>query len=199
MKKTLNSKKDKKAYSNIIRKSLRTLIIIFIIILVLYNVVYLVTNVMTSNTYIQMFGMSLCVMKDNSMQDAIQKNAFLIIKKTNPKEIKIGDIVAYRNSSNNKNSLSIERITNIYSENGKTYYTTQTEKGYYNSLEEKTFDNIQGKVIVNIPIIGVIFLILQSKITSIVILLLLIFRYMYKRELERRKIIRRKKKDAFCV
>ena len=78
---------------------------------------------------------------------------------------------------------------------------TKSNRNYYPDIEKITINQIVGKKIVNIPLLGLVLELLQSKIASVVALLFLIVvfsynRYMYTKKKERGRKKRRIKKDV---
>ena len=123
-------------------------------------------------------------MKTNLMEQDISKNDLIIIKEADSEDLQNNDIIAY--DINGK--VRINKI--VYYEQNQ--YTTKSNKNYYPDIETITASQIVGKKIANIPFLGVILELLQSKTVSIFTLVFLIFtfwynRYMYLRRNERNK------------
>ena len=118
------------------------------------------------------------------MEQDISKNDLIIIKEADSEDLQNNDIIAY--DINGK--VRINKI--VYYEQNQ--YTTKSNKNYYPDIETITASQIVGKKIANIPFLGVILELLQSKTVSIFTLVFLIFtfwynRYMYLRRNERNK------------
>ena len=66
--------------------------------------------------------------------------------------IKVGDIISYKDETNN--IVVTHRVVNIYIKDGKYYYET---KGDSNTSRDKNlvpYSNVQGKYLFKLPIIG---------------------------------------------
>ena len=100
--------------------------------------------------------------------------------------MKEGDIIAYQVHGQTK----INKIFNITDEGYKTKYN----QAYYLDIETVNYNQIIGKVIVNIPVIGILLEILQSKVTSIIICIILFMLYNYNNYKADKKIERKRKK-----
>ena len=167
-------------------KKIKTKLIVFIfyvvaIISIVYNIIYTVNTAISSKEYFNLFGISLFRIDNNLM-----KNALVIVKKVNEKDLKEGDIIAYQVHGQTK----INKIFNITDEGYKTKYN----QAYYLDIETVNYNQIIGKVIVNIPVIGILLEILQSKVTSIIICIILFMLYNYNNYKADKKIERKRKK-----
>ena len=156
-------------------------IYIIIGLCVLYNIIFSINTTITENDYFKLFGISFFNVKNDLMEGDMNKNDLVIVKEVEEKEIQEGDIIAY--TVNGKT-----RINKII--NKKQTYVTKSNKSYYTDLEEVTYNEIIGKKVVNIPYLGFLIVILQSKVTNIFILLFLILyllqnKYMYTKKKER--------------
>ena len=167
-------------------KKIKTKLIVFIfyvvaIISIVYNIIYTVNTAISSKEYFNLFGISLFRIDNN-----FNKNALVIVKKVNEKDLKEGDIIAYQVHGQTK----INKIFNITDEGYKTKYN----QAYYLDIETVNYNQIIGKVIVNIPVIGILLEILQSKVTSIIICIILFMLYNYNNYKADKKIERKRKK-----
>ena len=76
-------------------------------------------------------------------------------------------------------------------------YTTKFNQNYYPDIEEMKFNQIIGKKVINIPFLGMILDILQSKIFSVFVLLFLIFVFWYNKYIHTKRKERERKKKNF--
>ena len=149
-----------------------------------YNTMFLLTTTITGKDYIKILGFTVLNMNSELMEDELSKNDLIIVKSTNEKSLKEGDIIAYTVNGKTR----INKIINT--ENG---YTTKYNKSYYPDVEKIEYNQVIGKKIINIPFLGTIIKILQSWITGIIILIYFILAYINITNKEKR----RKKKDKF--
>ena len=129
----------------------------------------------------------------------LKENKYTIIERNfNCKQGEV-DIIAYQVHGQTK----INKIFNITDEGYKTKYN----QAYYLDIETINYNQIIGKVIVNIPVIGILLEILQSRVTSIIICIILFILYNYnnyktdkKIERKRKKLLnkRKERKNVFC-
>ena len=147
----------------------------FICSLILYNILYVANNVFRNKKYVQIFGIYISTEKEKSMEPIIQKNSLIIGHKL--KNVQQGEIVGY----DIDNSIKYHRLTKIEIKDGKTTYITK---------EEKKKEDIKSKIVLKIPVIGWLFRLFESKITTIIIIIVLGLRlsyYNYKNKLTKQR------------
>ena len=118
------------------------------------------------------------------MEPIIQKNSLIIGHKL--KNVQQGEIVGY----DIDNSIKYHRLTKIEIKDGKTTYITKAEQNYREDLEEKKKEDIKSKIVLKIPVIGWLFRLFESKITTIIIIIVLGLRlsyYNYKNKLTKQR------------
>lgn len=156
----------------------------FICSLILYNILYVANNVFRNKKYVQIFGIYISTEKEKSMEPIIQKNSLIIGYKL--KNVQQGEIVGY----DIDNSIKYHRLTKIEIKDGKTTYITKAEQNYREDLEEKKKEDIKSKIVLKIPVIGWLFRLFESKITIIIIIIVLGLRlsyYNYKNKLTKQR------------
>jgi len=156
----------------------------FICSLILYNILYVANNVFRNKKYVQIFGIYISTEKEKSMEPIIQKNSLIIGHKL--KNVQQGEIVGY----DIDNSIKYHRLTKIEIKDGKTTYITKAEQNYREDLEEKKKEDIKSKIVLKIPVIGWLFRLFESKITTIIIIIVLGLRlsyYNYKNKLTKQR------------
>lgn len=166
-------------------------IYLIIMICILYNILFLINTSISKKEYFKLYGFSLFCMKTNLMEQDISKNDLIIMKEVDDKDLHNGDIIAYEING----KIRINKI--VYYE--QEQYTTKSNKNYYPDIEKITASQIVGKKIANIPLLGIILKVLQSKAISVFSMLILSFifwynRYMYIKTNERNKKRKKLKK-----
>lgn len=160
------------------------------VICTIYNIIFLVNTTIKKQNYFDLMGISLLSMESNSMGKEIPKNALIITKKYHEYDkVNNNDNIAY--IVNKK--IRINKIINIKSDNGKIIYTTKSNNNYFADIEKISKNQIIGRVIYVIPTGGILLKILQSKITTVVIIVILLLKFSYNKELYRRRIKKNKK------
>lgn len=117
------------------------------------------------------FGYQLYVDITNSMVPDLHVNDIIIVKKCNKENIKVGDIITFREG----NGTVTHRVIEIINDKGKTKYKT---KGDNNNLEDDkpiTYEEIEGKYLFKIRYLG--FFITDKISFVLLVILILILSY----------------------
>ena len=90
---------------------------------------YTIFNVVKANAnreVPQVFGISLMKVATGSMEPTIPTNSLIVIKKTDPSEIKVGDVICFYSSDPKIEGLpNTHRVIEVENENGRYVFTTQ--------------------------------------------------------------------------
>ena len=140
-----------------------------------------------------MFGITLLPVESNSMKNEINKNDLVIINRNKliESELKEKDTIVYERN----NQVRITKIHIIKTTNGNTQYITKAINNYYFDNEPVTFEQIMGKVQIVIPSFGLVLKVLQSKIITLISIILLVLKFSYNRYTYKMKLKRRIKKQ----
>ena len=160
--------KKRKLVSGIIT----TIVYIIVIPLLVYNVSLIAQSLIKSNETPSFLGIKTYVIISGSMEPEIQIGDVVIAKKIKDEELKVGDIICFRQG----HSVITHRISKVIETSTGTEYKT---KGDNNNAEDSgtiTEAVIEGKVIKIVPYIGNISLLLQQR--SIIVLIIGVF-YIY--------------------
>ena len=163
----------------IIKKILVGCIYTIIILGILYNIIFSISTTMFESDYLKIFGISLFNMKSDLMENDIKSGDIVIIKEQKLKELKEGDIIAY--TINGKT-----RINKIFKKQ-QNEYVTKSNKNYNPDIEKIKNEQIIGKMEKRIPFFGFIIEIMQSKITTAILLIVFATYYIYNRYLQKKK------------
>ena len=158
---------------NVLLKIIKYVLIISIILFIIYSFVYNGFEFFGKKEYVKIGSIGILTENDDeSMKPEIKTSDLLIVLET--QDLKEGDIIVYNNtnsddnsySNNNSNAINIgikiQRISNITSDNGKTYIITKGDSNLYNNIEKIKENNVVGKVVLAIPVLGTIAKIFQS-------------------------------------
>lgn len=173
-----------------IKNVLSKILYVIITICILYNIIYLINTTITKKEYISIFGISFFNMKSSAMKPELNKNDFIIVKEDKNKALETGDIIAYRVNGN----IKINKIFYIQIDDGKIAYVTKSNQNYYPDNEKIKKEQIIGTVVTHVPILGFFTNILESKITSLIVILILVLKFLYNKETYKRKRQRKRKK-----
>lgn len=164
-------------------------IYVLLLISILYNVIFLINTTITKNNYLSVFGISFIVTDEDNMKPEIGKSSLIIVSKKQEDDLKIGQNISY--VVNGK--VRTNKIVGIKIQDGKIKYITKSNKNYYQDLEEVVYKKIIGEEVLTIWGLGFIVKIIQSKLFSIFILIFLILKFIYNKEVYKNINKRRKK------
>ena len=186
----MKKKKDRKVKIKFeqkrkLKKIMIAIISFIITICVLYNVLFLINTTISQKDYFHVFGISFFSVKTDLMENDLHKNDFVIVKEVTNSELQVGDIIAYEVND----QIRINKIVDK-----KDGYTTKFNQNYYPDIEKITINEVIGKEIVNIPFLGILLDILQSKVFSVFVLLFLIFVFGYNKYTHTKRKERERKK-----
>lgn len=200
--KNLNGKKkikkvNKQEYSDSklsihIKKTVLKLFYVLIGIISIYQMIFIVSTTITGKTYVEISGISIITINNDLMQPSINKNALVILKKIDNNEyLAKGEIIGYTIND----SIRINRIINIINNNGNTYYITKSDMNFHEDIEPVQKKNVKGKILIEIPGIGFLVKIAESKVTTIFIIIFLIIKFNYNKYVYKRNIVRLRKTE----
>lgn len=188
----MNKKKETriKFLKNARNKELITKVIYIILVLfVILNIIFLVNTTIKKSDYFNLMGISLFSMESDLMGDEIPKNSLLVTRKYNANDnVDVNDNIAY--VVNGK--IRINKVVSTEVIDGKVIYHTKSNNNYFSDKEEVSRNEVIGKVIGVIPFLGILLKILQSKITTVIIIIILIMKFLYNKNMYKRRIKRKK-------
>lgn len=188
----MNKKKETriKFLKNARNKELITKVIYIILVLfVILNIIFLVNTTIKKSDYFNLMGISLFSMESDLMGDEIPKNSLVVTRKYNANDnVDVNDNIAY--VVNGK--IRINKVVSTEVIDGKVIYHTKSNNNYFSDKEEVSRNEVIGKVIGVIPFLGILLKILQSKITTVIIIIILIMKFLYNKNMYKRRIKRKK-------
>ena len=150
---------------NLLLKIVRIVIISLLSIILLVNICIMVQTKLRPNQVPSIFGYKPCVVLSGSMETKINVGDLVIVKEVDAKNIKVGDIIAFRNSDN---TVTTHRI--IDTTNNGCFIT----KGDNNNVQDDgvVCDNsIEGKYVRKYSKLGNVIMFIQKPLGFVVLLL----------------------------
>ena len=129
---------------------LQNIIRLICTIIIIFNIIIILSYFTNRKTISSFFSYIPVVVETKTSIKEIKKGDLIIAKKEKVNQYKKNDIVIFK--TNDKKNI-ISKINNIYKEKETNNYVTK---------RNIKINNIQGKVIVRIPIIGYLIMFLQS-------------------------------------
>lgn len=174
----------------ILKKIVKTIICVIGIICIVYNICYFLHTTITNKKYFKIFGITLLCADSNSMMPQINKNDLLFVKKTKD-ELEKGNIITYILNE----QIRISKIENVNINDGEISYIVKANNNYYPDSKPVIHEQIVGTVIYNFAGLGFLIKILQSKILTVIIFIVLILLFLYNRYSYLKTIERQRKKN----
>lgn len=146
-----------------------------IVMCMLYNLLFLINSTLLNKNYLKIFGISFFCINDDLMENDLYEQDLVIIREVTNNELKNDDIIAY----NINGKVRINKILQM----NKEYYITKSNKNYYPDFEKITYNQILGKKIFSFSKIGILVIIISSKMVTLIIFIVLIMKFLYNRYL----------------
>lgn len=170
----------------IIRKIIKYILLLSLILLALYNVIYVIGHEYDKEFNIKLFGTSAIIIENDAMKPEINKKNVVIVKQT--LELEKGDVIVFFKDE----QFKIRRIAKVNDKGGTKTYITKGDAYLYYDEKELEIEQIEGKVEKVLKKSAIIVRILQSKGLMIFNSLILVFIFLYNRRLQQKKEKRRK-------
>lgn len=166
-------------------------IIIYILLfpLIIYNISLIIQSVVKPDETPSFLGIKTYVIVSGSMEPEYNIGDIVIVKKAKEEDINKGDIISYRDGQ----SVVTHRVIEEKEINGITKFKTKGDNNNTEDIHEVTPNLIEGKVVGKIAKVGNLSIMLQDKI-SIIIIILLFYIYLVRSDKVKKRNERRKEK-----
>ena len=174
-------------------KILSTIICIFILFLIIINVTLIIESYINPNELPSFLGIKSFVIVSESMEPTIMTNDVIFITQSEKEDLEVGDIISFHVGD----YINTHRIVKIEERNGQDVYIT---KGDNNKTEDKgyvEYEDIEGKYIFKLSGFGTVTKILRSKITLVVLLILLVLISYHEVNVSKRKLKRKEERYEY--
>lgn len=169
-----------------VKKILKIILIIFAIIICVFNVVLIIKAHNNKGELPDFFGYTPCMIISGSMEPKIPVNSIIVTKKVDKNKIEVGDIVSY--IPKNESKLVTHRVVKMtylpsnYTDNktGNGHDILYEIKGDNNKHSDEyliSYSQIKGKYLFTIPLLGKIVSLLKTPIGVGALFLLMITAY----------------------
>ncbi len=128
------------------------------------------------------------------MEPTIKKGDAIFVKEVGQEEIKINDIISF---TTEENTNVTHRIIKMEEENGIRKYITKGDNNNTEDKEKVEYSQVEGKYQFKINQFGMVTGILKSKVTLILLLVMIILISCYKGRIQKKKIERSKKRKKY--
>lgn len=150
----------------IIKKIIDTIITIIFIPIAIISIILLVQTFQGGNEGPNVFGYKFFIITSGSMEPTIKVSDFIIIKEIKPEDVKIEDVITYK-----ENSIFVtHRVIDIYKENGRFHYVTKGDNNNVQDDRNVIGSDIEGKFITRVPMLGNIISFIQRPIGLVILI-----------------------------
>lgn len=181
--------KEKKRV-NAIEKIIGIILYILIIPIIVFNFTLIIKSFINPNETPDFFGYKNYVIVSGSMEPTIMTGDAIFVKEVPQDEIGVNDIISFQDGE----SVTTHRIVEIVEENGVKKYQTKGDNNNARDRELVTYEEIEGKYQFKINGFGKVIEILKSRVTLVVLVLLIVLSYWYSYILEKRRQKRKEKR-----
>lgn len=171
-------------------KTLGILLSLVIVFLIIFNITLMVKSIINPNKLPDFLGLKTFVIVSESMEPTINPGDAIFIKEVPQNELKENDIISFKDG----NIINTHRIVRINNDNGKITYTT---KGDNNKNEDRiavSYDKIEGKYEFKLSKVGILIEIIKSKVTLVILLVILMLISYYQVRISKRKLKRKEER-----
>ena len=160
-------------------------LIAFILICDVYLILQMIKN---PTDTAQLFGYRCFSVASGSMEPTLQIGDLIITKEKSKKDIKVGDIISFKDVD----STITHRVIKVISQNGEILYQTKGDNNNVSDEKNIKYEDVEGVYVDHIPELGKMYIYIQK--TPVVIFILIIIYIIYKivETKENRKIARHK-------
>ncbi len=157
------------------RKRILKLFLYSLIAFILICNVYLILQVIKNPTdTAQLFGYRCFSVASGSMEPTLQIGDLIITKEKSKKDIKVGDIISFKDGDSN----ITHRVIKVISQNGEILYQTKGDNNNVSDEKNIKYEDVEGVYVNHIPELGKMYIYIQK--TPVVISILIIIYIIYK-------------------
>lgn len=172
-----------------VKSKLVLLVYIILIPMLIYNISLIAQTIINPNKTPSFFGIKTYVIISGSMQPELNIGDIVIVKDIS-EELEKGDIISFRQGQ----TVVTHRISRIETIGEQKQYKTRGDNNNTEDSGTIKQELIEGKVVGKIPYIGKLTLLLQGKMSIIVILVILYIYISYIGKRKKRKNERKQKR-----
>ena len=162
------------------KKILKIFIITLLLLILLVNISIIVQTKIKPDSVPGIFGYKPFIVLSGSMQSEIYVGDLVIVKEVDPSTLKIGDIIAFRES---ENIVTTHRIVELKTQDNQVCFITKGDANNVNDSGLVYSNMLEGKYKTRIPRLGNAILFIQQPmgfaILMMSILIICIFIYLY--------------------
>ena len=172
---TIDKIERKKKRAITLIKILNVVILLIIVPILIYNITIIIKYIQNPKETPDFLGFKTYEIVSRSMEDTINKNDIIVVKKVDKNEINENDIISFDNG----NEIITHRIVEIENINGQTLYTTKGDNNRFADDEKISFEQIEGKYVFKLSKLGYLMNFLKNRYFLIILFIILIFCFIH--------------------
>ncbi len=172
---TIDKIERKKKRTITLIKIFNVVILLIIVPILIYNITLIIKYIQNPNETPDFLGFKTYEIVSRSMEDTINKNDIIVVKKVDKNEINENDIISFDNG----NEIITHRIVEIENINGQTLYTTKGDNNRFADDEKISFEQIEGKYVFKLSKLGYLMNFLKNRYFLIILFIILIFCFIH--------------------
>ena len=193
---TIDKIEKKKKGAITLIKIFNILIFLIIVPILIYNITIIIKYIQNPKETPDFLGFKTYEIVSRSMEDTINKNDIIVVKKVDKNEINKNDIISFDNG----NEIITHRIVEIENINGQTLYTTKGDNNRFEDDEKISFEQIEGKYVFKLSKLGYLMNFLKNRYFLIILFIILIFCFIHiinvKKRIKNRE--EKRKMNKYC-
>lgn len=193
---TIDKIERKKKRTITLIKIFNVVILLIIIPILIYNITIIIKYIQNPKETPDFLGFKTYEIVSRSMEDTINKNDIIVVKKVDKNEINENDIISFDNG----NEIITHRIVDIENINGQTLYTTKGDNNRFADDEKISFEQIEGKYVFKLSKLGYLMNFLKNRYFLIILFIILIFCFIHiinvKKRIKNRE--EKRKMNKYC-
>lgn len=182
------------------KKAIKIIIITILAIILLINISIIVQTKLKPNLVPNIFGFKPFIVLSGSMESKINVGDLVFVKEINPNELKVGDIIAFRDS---EDIVTTHRIVEIETKDNELCFVTKGDANNANDDGIVYSNMVEGKYQTKIAKLGNAILFIQEPVGFVVMLMsifivcLLVYSYQSKKISKEEKFKTEEERQAF--
>ena len=172
---TIDKIERKKKRTITLIKIFNVVILLIIVPILIYNITLIIKYIQNPKETPDFLGFKTYEIVSRSMEDTINKNDIIVVKKVDKNEINENDIISFDNG----NEIITHRILEIENINGQTLYTTKGDNNRFADDEKISFEQIEGKYVFKLSKLGYLMNFLKNRYFLIILFIILIFCFIH--------------------
>ncbi len=153
-----------------VSKIIYIILLVILIPILLINMVIMIKSFVNKDEVPSVFGLKPMIVLTGSMEPEISKGDLVLAKNVNPDDLKVKDIISYRD---NEDSIITHRIVSINTE-GERYFTTKGDANNTNDSTEIKDNMIEGIYVCKIKGLGNVLQFIQTPVGIAIVVMFII-------------------------